>query len=305
VTAAPAVTVLIPTHNRADVLPFAIHSVLAQTLPDFELLVAGDGCTDATAEVVAGFDDPRIRWFDFPKAPHFGYANRNRALREARGEVIAYLGHDDLWFPDHLELLTGLLREHDVDFAVTRLLLAFPDGTIRQALMSLEDPVIVERLMRGRESFGPGCVVHSRACLEEYGYWREDIPRAGDWELWTRILRGNGRRLAYSDVPTCLHFVANWRPQTRRGKVIDRLRRWDGASPPELSVPVPAGMSEQEAFWRAISSDPEGFTARVRRGVRVDLDRLARMEYPSALVFMAYRQWRRLVSRRPVDPTRG
>jgi glycosyltransferase involved in cell wall biosynthesis len=300
----PAVTVLVPTHNRADVLPFAIRSVLAQTFADFELFVVGDGCIDGTASAVGAFDDLRIRWFDLPKAPSFGYANRNRALREARGEVVAYLGHDDLWLRDHLELLVGLIQEHDVDFAVSRELLVSPNGTIRQHLMNLEDPEMVERLMKGREWFGPTAVVHRRDCLERYGYWREDLSHAADWELWTRILRGNGRSLAYCDTPTSFHFVATWRTQARKTTILDRLRRWDGALPTELSVAVTPGTTEQEALWRAISSDPAGFAADVRRGVRVDIDRRARMEYPSALPHIVRRQWTRLVRRRPTDPTR-
>jgi glycosyltransferase involved in cell wall biosynthesis len=300
----PAVTVLVPTHNRADVLPFAIRSVLAQTLSDFELFVVGDGCTDESAAAVAAFDDSRIRWFDLPKAPYFGYANRNRALRQARGDVVAYLGHDDLWFPDHLALLVGLIQEQDGDFATSRRLLVARDGTIRQHLLNLDDPEMVERVMRGRDSFGPTAVVHRRDCLERYGYWREDLPRAADWELWTRILRGNGRRLAYCDTPTSFHFVPDRRSERRQTTILDRLRRWDRALPAELSVHVPPGATEQEAFWHAISSDPAGFAAKVRRAVRVDIDRRARMEYPSSLAFIVYRQWSRFVSRRPTDPTR-
>lgn len=54
-------------------------------------------------KVVQGFVDERVRWFDLLKAPGYGYTNRNIALRRARGELVAFMAHDDLWLPDHLE----------------------------------------------------------------------------------------------------------------------------------------------------------------------------------------------------------
>lgn len=57
----PRVSVILPTHNRAPVLARSIRSVLAQSASDLELIVVDDASTDATAEVLAGFDDPRLR----------------------------------------------------------------------------------------------------------------------------------------------------------------------------------------------------------------------------------------------------
>ena len=135
---APRFSVLLPTHNRADVLAYAIRSVLRQTEPDFELLIVGDGCTDNTAGVVAGFDDPRIRWFDLPKAPHFGYANRNIALKQARGELIGFMAHDDIVFDDHLALLAATLDESGAEWAYSRPLWVSSDGTVVVYPMNLQ-----------------------------------------------------------------------------------------------------------------------------------------------------------------------
>jgi glycosyltransferase involved in cell wall biosynthesis len=127
---APRFSVLLPTNNRADVIGYAIRSVFRQTEPDFELLVVGDGCTDNTADVVAGFADPRIRWFDLTKAPHFGYANRNIALKQAEGELVAFMAHDDIVFDDHLALLAATLERSGAEWAYSRPLSVSSYGTV-------------------------------------------------------------------------------------------------------------------------------------------------------------------------------
>jgi glycosyltransferase involved in cell wall biosynthesis len=208
--AAPLFSVLLPTHNRADVLEAAIRSVLAQTLEDFELFVVGDGCTDHSKDVVAGMQDGRIRRFDLPKAPHFGYANRNRALREARGTYVAYMADDDLWFPDHLELLAGALENSDFELAYTLPLWIAPDGGLAPLDFDLNDPDTRDTFLGMQRNAIPcNCVAHRRDCLDRYGYWNEDLPACGDWDLWARIIRGGGRRnVGVVRVPSGLHFRA-------------------------------------------------------------------------------------------------
>ena len=115
----PRVTVIIPTCNWSAVLPYSIGSVLRQSFLDFELLVVGDGCTDDSAEVVLRVADPRVRWINLPSNTGQQSGPNNEGLRQARGELIAYLGHDDLWLPHHLSLLVAALEGGaDVAFSI-------------------------------------------------------------------------------------------------------------------------------------------------------------------------------------------
>ena len=219
----PRFSIILPTHNRADVLGYAIQSVLWQTEQSFELQIVGDGCTDNTAEVVASFDDPRIQWFDLPKGPHFGYANRNVALKRSTGEFIAYAQDDDIWLPDHLALLAETLDGQAIEWAYSRPLGVAADGTVTVIPMNLCNARDLEVFLTKGNSIPSVCVAHRRTCLEKYGFWPEDVAAAGDWVLWIRIIEGGGRtNFAHCRQPTCLHFVADWRkaqesPTTQRG----------------------------------------------------------------------------------------
>jgi glycosyltransferase involved in cell wall biosynthesis len=102
-SALPRVTVIVPTYNWSTVLPYPIGSVLRQSFTDFEVLVVGDGCTDDSEQVVTAVTDPRVRWINLPVNDGHQSAANNEGLRQSRGSIIAYLGHDDLRLPHHLE----------------------------------------------------------------------------------------------------------------------------------------------------------------------------------------------------------
>lgn len=101
---APYVTVILPTYNRADLLPRAISSVLSQTFRDFELLIIDDGSTDHTREVVATYlDDPRVRFLELPSNAGVAAA-RNVGIRESAGTYLAFLDSDDEWLDEYLSV---------------------------------------------------------------------------------------------------------------------------------------------------------------------------------------------------------
>jgi glycosyltransferase involved in cell wall biosynthesis len=106
----PSVTVVLPVHNRQELIRRAIDSVLAQTMTDFELLVIDDCSTDATAEIVEKyFTDPRVRLVR--NKTNLGPAGtRNHGIDLARGRYIAFQDSDDRWFPEKLSLQMKALQ---------------------------------------------------------------------------------------------------------------------------------------------------------------------------------------------------
>ena len=105
----PRVTVLMPTYNRPDCLAGAVESVRAQAFEDWELLVFNDGGADVGAYLLSLKDD-RIHYI--PGRNNRGKSARlNQGIQRARGEFIAYLDDDDLWYPNHLAVLVEALEK--------------------------------------------------------------------------------------------------------------------------------------------------------------------------------------------------
>jgi len=107
----PSISVVIPTYNRATVLVESVASVQAQSFPDLEILVCDDGSTDGSRDALRPLmeKDLRIRWIP---GEHCGCPGevRNRGLRAAKGEWIAFQDSDDLWLPKKIELQLQILR---------------------------------------------------------------------------------------------------------------------------------------------------------------------------------------------------
>lgn len=110
------VSIIMPSWNTGRFITESINSVINQTYSHWELIIVDDCSTDNTDDIVSSFNEDRIRYFKNEK--NQGAAlTRNRALREANGEWIAFLDSDDLWRPEKLEKMLLFMKSNDYVFA--------------------------------------------------------------------------------------------------------------------------------------------------------------------------------------------
>jgi len=183
----PAVSVIMPTWNRAPVVGAAVRSVQAQHFSDWELIVVDDGSTDDTATVLASFaPDTRIRYIRLPHAGHS--AARNHAQKISKGSLIAYLDSDNLWYPSFLAAAVSVFAARaDVNCAYGAMI---TDAHWERILF---DPFDRERLVV-ENYIDLNTFVHRRALIDQFGGFDEELPALVDWDL---ILRYTAHTPAY------------------------------------------------------------------------------------------------------------
>lgn len=106
----PLVSVIVPTYNRAQLLPRAIKSVLNQTYPNFELIIVDDGSTDDTEKIVKSFNDSRIIYYKH-KENKGALSAQNTGFRIMKGKYVCQFGSDDELFPDALQTVVDKFIE--------------------------------------------------------------------------------------------------------------------------------------------------------------------------------------------------
>jgi glycosyltransferase involved in cell wall biosynthesis len=179
------VSVIIPTYNRAHVLREAIDSVLSQKYSDLELLVVDDGSTDHTKEVVSSYTSKLAYIYQEHKGVS---AARNRGIKHAKGDYLAFLDSDDLWLPDKLSTQMRFMEDHpEIHICYTE------ERWIRRGVRV--NPMKKHRKYSGMifEHCLPLCIVSpssvliARSLLEEIGVFDEELKVCEDYDLWLRI----------------------------------------------------------------------------------------------------------------------
>jgi glycosyltransferase involved in cell wall biosynthesis len=218
----PAVSVVIPTFNWSAALRCAIRSVLLQTMQDFEILVVGDGCTDDSEAVVASFGDPRIRWHNLDRNYGSQWKANNHANEQAAGDWIAYLGHDDIWYPTHLEAILRAAKREAADVVTSTMILYWPESTGGRSIAG----VFASGAYTPYDFVPPSALAHLRALYGDALVWRDPETLALPMDAaFINAFAAEKCRFAQTHELTCFKFNAAWRRDSYKLKPVDEQQR--------------------------------------------------------------------------------
>jgi glycosyltransferase involved in cell wall biosynthesis len=208
-------TVLLPVLRPPHLLPFAIQSVLAQSDPDFELCVICDGAPEETVEVARTFAkaDQRVQVFAFPKGERHGELHRAAVLEGATSDFVAHIGDDDLWLPNHLSVLAGLLAK--ADFVSVPGFTVQPSGELQAGMFGdLRWARYRRKMLKRRWNFfGPTEAAYRLDAYRRLPVGWSPGPEDlwSDLHMWRKFLREPGIRVSSGrDLSTLKFATPHW-----------------------------------------------------------------------------------------------
>lgn len=186
------VGVVLPVYNGADYVGAAMDSVLAQTYEDFDLVVVDDASTDATTDVVRGYDDPRVTLLENGRNRGVA-ACRNRGVDHVSRELVAFIDHDDIWHPEKLARHVEVHRATDADLVYSDIREVDADGTVLTDRPAPEPaasgpPLVRQMLFRGGSIIVTmSSVTVTRAAWTGVGGEDSGCRVSGDVDLYVRL----------------------------------------------------------------------------------------------------------------------
>ncbi len=183
----PLISVIIPVYNGEETIKETIYSVLNQTFTNLELIVVNDGSKDSSLSVISSIKDSRLKVFSFPNA---GVAiSRNRGIRQANGEFIAFLDADDLWTLDKLEAQLEALQLNPkaaVAYSWVDYINEFGEFLHNGNHITINGNAYKHMLVENVLENGSNPLIR-REALTQVGGFNQSLTPAEDWDMWLRL----------------------------------------------------------------------------------------------------------------------
>lgn len=183
----PKISVIMPTFNYGQYLTKSVSSVIAQTRPDWELLIIDNYSKDETSEILNSFKDSRVRHFRFQNQGSIG-ASRNYGVKQSNGELIAFLDSDDYWYRTKLDEQVKLHEDCGASITFHDLRLFGRRMIGRAKGFSLGSETLQEILLKGNPILTSSAMIQKSAFISAGGFPEgQEYVSAEDLGLWLRL----------------------------------------------------------------------------------------------------------------------
>lgn len=182
------VSVITPVYNTGSVIGKTLESIFNQTYKNIEIVLVDDCSSDNSQQVIEEYakNHPEIVYYRQPTNQGAGAA-RNKALEIARGQYVAFLDADDLWYPEKTEKQINLLKEKDGAFSYTAIEMIDSDGKVVKKKRKVKEQITYKFLLKNT-MIATSTVIIDRKKL---GDFRMPLRRGGqDYATWLMLLRG-------------------------------------------------------------------------------------------------------------------
>ncbi|MFA6320560.1 MAG: glycosyltransferase [Candidatus Omnitrophota bacterium] len=183
------VSVVIPTYNSSQFIAEAIDSVLCQTYPEIEVVVVDDGSSDDTISVLDAYaknNQNKIRYFSQKNSGPA--AARNKGIGEAKGEFIAFLDSDDMWFPEKIaKQMKKFTEDPELGLVHTSRVKLNPDGSVEPSKTQKNHEGWVFENLLMRNFICTSSVLVKKESLLSAGLFDESSNISEDYDLWLRL----------------------------------------------------------------------------------------------------------------------
>jgi len=235
------ITLILPTHNHASTLAWAVSSAQRQTFDDLNIVVIGDGVESDTRDAISPLlkQDSRITFLDLPKGQRHGEAYRDAVIRAVESPIIAYTGDDDLLFDNHLETMVSVLEGRD--FAHPLPIFVEADGSLNHIPTDISRQDCIDWHMQAldvRNAISLTGAVHSRSSYLKLsvGWSPAAVGFPTDLNMWRKFFGLDNFKGATGERSTTMKFSANVRShQSSTERELEIKKAWDFLISPDSS----------------------------------------------------------------------
>lgn len=219
-------SIVIPAYNAEKTIKASVNSVLNQSNNDFEIIIIDDGSVDKTKDVIADYDDNRIRYIYQENSGVS--AARNRGIKESKGEFVCFLDADDEWKKDHLDVLSNLSETYkNCGMYITGYDICLNNGKIihksAEILKNIPDEHFMTEnafdvLIKNGYFFNTNTMCCRREVFDRVGIFEVGVKNGEDDDMWYRIF--SYYNVAISKKSTTVYNRANAGATKERMNVI-------------------------------------------------------------------------------------